>query len=152
MTGGAGGRDLAATAGADTLGGHWGNAIRQAQADRDVVASLRGSRDPLTTLDVPDLLPTADELLERVVSLATTLHQLDGALSPRTTAIIEQRIAAANAEPSGEARDRRLALLEHQRDTLRELTDRRATLVKKIDAALLALARLRYEAKRLRGR
>ena len=152
MTGGGGGRELAATAGADTLAGHWGNAIRQAQADRDVVASLRRSHDPLITLDVPDLLPTADELLERVVALATTLHQLDSALSPRTTAIIEQRIAATSVEPPGEARDRRLALLTHQHETLRELTERRATLAKKIDAALLALARLRYEAKRLRGR
>ncbi|NUQ21522.1 MAG: hypothetical protein HOQ09_11230 [Gemmatimonadaceae bacterium] len=152
MTGGAGGRDLTAAAGADTLAGRWGDAIRQAQADRDVVASLRRLRDPFTTLDVPDLLPTADELLERVVALATTLHQLDGALAPRTTAIIEQRIAAASVEPASEARDRRLALLEHQRSTLRELEERRATLVRKIDAALLALARLRYEAKRLRGR
>lgn len=152
MTGGAGGRDLTAAVEADTLAGRWGSAIRQAQSDRDAVASLRRSRDPFTTLDVPDLLPTADELLARVVSLAGTLHQLDGALAPRTTAIIEQRIAAASVEPASEARDRRLALLEHQRSTLRELEERRATLGRKIEAALLALARLRYEAKRLRGR
>lgn len=152
MTGGAGARDVAASVGADILAGRWGDAVRQAKADRDVVAALRGSRDPLTTLDVPDLLPTADELLERVVSLATTLHQLDGALAPRMVAVVDQRIAAARAEPESEARDRRLALLEHQRATLRELDERRATLVKKIEAALLALARLRYEAKRLRGR
>ncbi|NUO64026.1 MAG: hypothetical protein HOQ11_08330 [Gemmatimonadaceae bacterium] len=152
MTRGAGARDLAATVGADILAGRWGDALRQAQADRDVVAALRGSRDPLTTLDVPDLLPTADELLERVVALAPTLHQLDNALSPRMIAVVDQRIAAARDEPPSDARERRLALLEHQRVTIRDLDERRALLVKKVEAALLALARLRYEAKRLRGR
>jgi len=43
-------------------------------------------------------------------------------------------------------------MLEHQRATLRELDTRRELLVRKMEKALLALARLRYEAKRLRGR
>ena len=152
MTGPVGARNLAATVGADTLAGRWGDAVRQALADRDVVAAARAARAPGTLLDVPDLLPTAEELLERVISIAPTLHQLDGALSPRTLAVVEQRIAAANAEPPGERRTRQLELLERQRATLRELEERRTVLSRKIDSALLALARLRYEAKRLRGR
>jgi hypothetical protein len=152
MTGPAGARDLAATVGAETLAGRWGPAVRQAQADRDAIASLRGARDPRTTLDVPDLLPTAEELLERVLALAPTLHHLDTALAPRMVAIVEQRIAAAHAEPPSERRERQIELLERQRTTLRELDERRAVLSRKIDSALLALARLRYEAKRLRGR
>lgn len=148
---GAGARDLAATVGAETLAGRWGDAVRQAQADRDVVAAMHGTRDPLTTLSVPDLLPTAEELLERVLSLAPTLHHLDNALAPRMVAVVEQRLAAANAEPDSDRRARQIELLERQRATLRELEGRRAVLMKKIDSALLALARLRYEAKRLRG-
>jgi hypothetical protein len=43
-------------------------------------------------------------------------------------------------------------MLEHQRSTLTELESRRDLLSRKMEKALLALARLRYEAKRLRGR
>jgi hypothetical protein len=118
MVSAAGARDLAALVGAETLAGRWGDAVRQAQEDRDAIARARGQRDPRTTLDVPDLLPTAEELLERVISLAPTLHGLDGALAPAA-----------------------LQLLEERRDAL----------ARKMEKALLALARLRYEAKRLRG-
>jgi hypothetical protein len=154
MTGpaGAGARDLAAAVGAETLAGRWGDAVREAQADRDVVAAAQGLRAPGTLLEVPDLLPTANELLDRVLALAPTLHHLDTALEPRGITILEQRIAAARAEPEGERRTRQLEMLERQRATLRELEERRTVLARKLESARLALARLRYEAKRLRGR
>ncbi len=147
----AGARDLAALVGADTLAGRWGNAVRQAQEDRDAIAVARGQRDPRTTLDVPDLLPTAEELLDRVISLAPTLHGLDSALTPGATQALDERIARATGAGASEASARSLAMLEHQRATLRELEARRDTLARKMEKALLALARLRYEAKRLRG-
>ena len=155
MVSAAGARDLAALVGAETLAGRWGDAVRQAQEDRDAIARARGQRDPRTTLDVPDLLPTADELLERVISLAPTLHGLDGALAPAALQLLEERIKRAGAGGEGggggEANARTLAMLEHQRTTLREFEQRRDALARKMEKALLALARLRYEAKRLRG-
>ena len=147
----AGARDLAALVGAETLAGRWGDAVRQAQADRDAIAVARGQRDPLTTLDVPDLLPTAEELLERVIALAPTLHGLDHALTPAALQLLDERIARASDDPASEASVRSLAMLEHQRTTLRELESRRDELARKMEKVLLALARLRYEAKRLRG-
>ena len=152
MVAAAGARDLAALVGADTLAGRWGDAVRQAHQDRDAIAVARGQRDPGTTLDVPDLLPTADELLERVISLAPTLHALDTALAPGTVQLLDERIARASGDPGSEASARSLAMLEHQRTTLNELGSRRDLLARKMEKALLALARLRYEAKRLRGR
>jgi hypothetical protein len=152
MVSAAGARDLAALVGAETLAGRWGNSVRQAQEDRDAIAVARGQRDPRTVLDVPDLLPTADELLERVVSLAPTLHGLDSALAPGALQLLDERIARASRDADGEARSQSLAMLEHQRTTLRELESRRDLLARKMEKALLALARLRYEAKRLRGR
>ena len=151
MVAAAGARDLAALVGAETLAGRWGDAVRQAQEDRDAIARARCQRDPRTTLDVPDLLPTAEELLERVISLAPTLHGLDGALSPAALQLLEERISRAGADGGGEANARTLAMLEHQRTTLREFEERRDALARKMEKALLALARLRYEAKRLRG-
>ena len=147
----AGARDLAALVGAETLAGRWGDAVRQAQEDRDAIAAARGQRDPRTTLAVPDLLPTAEELLDRVISLAPTLHGLDGALAPAATQALDERIAKATDDSASEASARSLAILEHQRATLHDLESRRDTLARKMEKALLALARLRYEAKRLRG-
>ena len=152
MVSAAGARDLAALVGAETLAGRWGNSVRQAQEDRDAIAVARGQRDPRTVLDVPDLLPTAEELLERVISLAPTLHGLDSALTPGVLQLLDERIARAARDPDDEAGARSLAMLEHQRTTLRELESRRDLLARKMEKALLALARLRYEAKRLRGR
>ena len=147
----AGARDLAALVGTDTLAGRWGESVRKAQDDRDAIAVARGQRDPRTTLDTPDLLPTAEELLERVIALAPTLHGLDTALSGDALRLLDERIARAGSERS-EIEARSLAMLEHQRTTLRELDSRRELLARKMEKALLALARLRYEAKRLRGR
>ncbi len=152
MVAAAGARDLAALVGADTLAGRWGDSVRQAQDDRDAIAVARGQRHPMTTLDVPDLLPTAEELLERVISLAPTLHGLDSALAPGALQLLDERIARAASDPTSEASARSLAMLEHQRTTLNELVSRRDLLARKMEKALLALARLRYEAKRLRGR
>lgn len=152
MVSAAGARDLAALVGAETLAGRWGNSVRQAQEDRDAIAVARGQRDPRTILDVPDLLPTADELLERVISLAPTLHGLDSALNPGAIQLLDERISRAASDPGTETSVRTLAMLEHQRTTLRELESRRDLLARKMEKALLALARLRYEAKRLRGR
>jgi hypothetical protein len=148
----AGARDLAALVGAETLAGRWGDAVRKAQDDRDAIAVARGQRDPRTTLDTPDLLPTADELLERVIALAPTLHGLDGALAPGALQLLDERIAPAAGNGESESAARSRAMLEHQRATLRELESRRDQLARKMEKALLALARLRYEAKRLRGR
>jgi hypothetical protein len=151
MVAAAGARDLAALVGAETLAGRWGAAVRQAQEDRDAIARARGQRDPRTTLDVPDLLPTAEELLDRVISLAPTLHGLDGALAPAALRLLEERIARAATAGDSDANERTRAMLEHQRSTLREFEERRDLLAGKVEKALLALARLRYEAKRLRG-
>ena len=148
----AGSRDLAALVGAETMAGRWGEAVRQAHEDRDAIATARGQRDPRTTLDVPDLLPTADELVERVVALAPTLHGLDAALAPAAVQLLDERITIAAGDPTNEASARSLAMLEHQRTTLRDLENRRDQLARKVEKALLALARLRYQAKRLRGR
>jgi non-ribosomal peptide synthetase component F len=152
MVSAAGARDLAALVGADTLAGRWGDTVRQAQEDRDAIAVARGQRDPRTTLAVPDLLPIAEELFDRVISLAPTLHGLDRALAPATLQTLDDQITRAAGDSANEASVRSLAILEHQRTTLRELETRRDLLARKMEKALLALARLRYEAKRLRGR
>jgi hypothetical protein len=152
MVAAAGARNLAALVGAETLAGRWGDAVRQAHEDRDAIAVAKGQRDPRTVLDVPDLLPTAEELLERVISLAPTLHGLDSALTPNAMQLLEERITRAASDPGSEASARSLAMLEHHRTALRELEARRDLLARKMEKALLALARLRYEAKRLRGR
>ena len=87
-----------------------------------------------------------------MISLAPTLHGLDAALTPGAIQLLDERITRAAGDPGSETSVRTLAMLEHQRTTLLELESRRDLLARKMEKALLALARLRYEAKRLRGR
>jgi hypothetical protein len=149
MTARASEQELVARLGADVLAGRWGTAVRQAIADRAAIAlNLAAHNAPAR----PDLLATVDELLTRVTELAPTLHQLDAALAPEMSAAIEQRLAASTRERNDEARSRLTSMLERQRASLAELGERRARLVRQMDAATLAIARVRYETRRLRDR
>ena len=103
---------------------------------------------------IPDVGPTVDALAERVGALALTLHRLDADLGGSSLPTLEQRVIALRAEagpaPTPE-QERRLTLLERQRASIAELTERRRVLAAQLESAGLALQNLRLDLLKLRS-
>jgi hypothetical protein len=101
---------------------------------------------------IPDVLPTVDALVERVAGLAASLHRIDGDVPAELVAQIERRLAAARAEPEGTPdRARKLQLLERQRSSLADLTERRAALAGQMESAQLVLQNIKLDLLKLRS-
>ena len=141
-------------ASAQVLTGPHGTAVRRAAEDRIAVEETLSRLAPAEREMIPDVLPTVVALAERVGSLATTLHGLDADVSAASIASLEQRLASLRAEagesPSPE-QERRLALLERQHGTIKELGNRRTVLASQLESAGLALRNLRLDLLKLRS-
>jgi serine/threonine-protein kinase len=135
----------------EILDGPHGAAIRRAAEDRaailDIAASLRESDRAL----LPDLVPTVESLLGQVAQLALSLHRLEPNIDSRQVEELEARIARVESDADLPDGERRLSLLRRQRDTLRELADRRAALLRQLDNAGLALGSLRLDLIKVRS-
>lgn len=143
--------DLTASLGADVMRGPWGVTAKQVVDDRAAIAGALSAVPASDRASLPEVLPTVDELVRRVLAIVPTIHHIDAALTPNALVIAERRVAAARAEPESPSRDRRLELLERQRRTIAELADRRVVFARQLEAAMLAIAQLRYETLRLRA-
>jgi serine/threonine-protein kinase len=138
----------------DVLAGHYGEIVHRAAADhqavRDTLARLPDSERSM----IPDVAPTVDALAERVGALATTLHRLDADVGGASSRSLEARLAALRAEAAGSPtpeQERRIALLERQRSSISELSDRRSVLASQLESAGLALQNLRLDLLKLRS-
>src|SRR4029079_1667420 len=100
---------------------------------------------------VPDIKPTADALLERVVGLARAIHNMENDVDTAQLAELNARIASLRGDASTPEEERRVALLHHQRDTLDELSRRRTAMTKQMESAALTLGNLRLDLIRLRS-
>lgn len=135
----------------DVLEGSYGETIRQAVSDR---LAIREALSRLDTVDrdmLPDIEPTVTALVDRVASLAQTMHRLDSGLSVGLGHEISDRLVAVRREPASDERDRRVALLERQEETVRDLEARRTALAGRLDSAGMALRTLRLDLVRLRA-
>ena len=138
----------------DVLDGPYGHIVQRAASDhlsvRDTLARL-----PDTERDmIPDVAPTVDALAERVGALAATLHRLDADVGGASLPSLDARLAALRAEAGSEPtseQERRIALLERQRSSIGELSERRAVLVSQLESAGLALQNLRLDLLKLRS-
>ena len=135
-------------------------------APPDVVRSMHGERlrlavddrtairQQMTRLDggersiLPDVLPVANSLVERVLELSGALHQLDRDMGSAADGSLDTRIAEMRGRAVQES-DRTLALLVRQRRSLTELEDRRSLLRSQLDGASIALQNLRLDVLRL---
>ncbi|MEP6618720.1 MAG: protein kinase [bacterium] len=138
----------------DVLNGPYGDAVRRAAGDhaavRDTLARLPASERDM----IPDVGPTVDALAERVGALATTLHRLDSDVGGASPQSLEARVAALRAEAGGNPtpeQERRISLLERQRSSIAELSDRRSVLLSQLESAGLALQNLRLDLLKLRS-
>ncbi|MFL5580877.1 MAG: protein kinase domain-containing protein [Gemmatimonadaceae bacterium] len=144
--------EAAALVSADVLAGPHGESVRRAVEDRAAVADALARMPAADRELIPDVRPTVDSLVERVAALAQSLHRLDADVSPSAVSAIDQRIAAAEAEPDGAPdRERRLGLLRRQRATLDDLLGRRATLHAQLENATLLLQNMKLDLIKLRS-
>jgi serine/threonine-protein kinase len=136
----------------DVLDGPHGAAVRNAVADRRAILGIVEGLSKEDRALLPEIAPTVDALVKRTASLAQMLHRLDIDASAEMIARLEMRIADVEREPeSAVDRERRLALLRRQRDTMRDLAERRAKVAGQLDSAVLTLQNLRLDLVRLRS-
>ena len=135
---------------ADVLQGPHGGAVRRAVADRAQVREIIAKLSSIEKEMLPDVTPTIDGLVERVASIAVTVHRLDADVSGASLAMLDERIAGLQHDTIPES-DRRLTLLQRQRSTLHDLLERRRTLVNQLESAGLALQNLKLDLLKLRS-
>ena len=95
-----------------------------------------------------------EALSQRVGALAATLDRLDADIGSTSVPQLDARLVALRAEAGPEPtseQERRIALLERQRSTIVELTERRSVLAAQLESASLALQNLRYDLTKLRS-
>ena len=136
----------------EVLAGPYGANVRRAVADRTAILATVASLGKSDRDLLPDVVPTVTALVDRVASLAQTVHHLDTDCSPSLMTDLELRIAAVEREPAEAAdRERRLSLLRRQQISMTELATRRARLTGQLDSAGLALQNLKYDLLKLRS-
>jgi serine/threonine-protein kinase len=146
------GDPAAAVVAEDILNGPHGPAIRRAAASRKVINDLLARMTARERQMLPgDIDATVNALVDRVASIGTTLHRLDADANGSTLGSLDERIDGLKRDPETAERERRLALLERQRTTLRDLLERRNTLLAQIESAGLALENLKLDLVRFRS-
>jgi serine/threonine-protein kinase len=136
----------------DVLAGPHGAIVREtyeARAQiRSLLARLPGSEKAL----LPEIMPTVEALTERVRTLAIALHALDTDASPDALVRLQTRIADAEAlAEDAPERARRLELLQRQLSTLTDLAERRVTLERQQEHAVLVLGTMKLDLMKLRS-
>ena len=143
-------RLIAAPVTTQEFGRHAGG-LEQARADR---AAVLGMLEKMTKAEkqlLPDIGPTVDQLLERATDLARSLAALERDIDETQIEKIDVRIAGLELEPSSPDAQRRLALLQQQRQKVEQLVARRARLEEQLESSLLAMQNIRFDLLRLRS-
>lgn len=136
----------------DVLDGRHGHAIRDAVDARRVILDVLAKLPVADKQLLPDIAPSVKGLVERIISLAGALTQLDSDASPEALARLDQRLTDANAlAADAPDRERRVTLLERQRQTLRDLSARRETVAAQLDNASLVLGTMKLDLLKLRS-
>jgi hypothetical protein len=136
----------------ELLEGRFGATLRRAADNyRSVAAHVEGLSSAHRAL-LPGVEPIARELLDRVVSIAAAMDSLDSELDVAKIRVLDERVAAAEREASGDAEsERRLSLLRKQRSSWRELGESRSRLHARFESASLMLENLALDVLRLRS-
>jgi serine/threonine protein kinase len=136
----------------DVLEGMHGGAIKRAAEARRVISDMLRRTTPKEREMLPvDLEATVNALVDRVASVAVTLHRLDTDANGTSLGSLDKRIEALKLEMETPERERRLALLERQRSTLHDLMERRTALLSQLESASLALDNLKLDMVRFRS-
>ena len=127
-------------------------AVRRATADRAAILEAVRRMSKADKRMIPDVVPTVNALVERVASLAPTLHRLDADLQPNSIDRLDERIADVERQaPLTPEAERKLALLQRQRSSVQDLMKRRDTLLGQLESAGLLLQNLKLDLIKVRS-
>jgi serine/threonine protein kinase len=142
-------RDLPA-ASRDEFGTHTVD-VQQARSDRKAILRVVDNLPQSEKKLLPDVIATADGLLNRAEDLARTLQAMSGGVDLNGVARIEQKLGAARGQPDGPERDRQVSLLERQRQALNDLLGRRRQVEEQLQSCVIAMQNVRYDLLRLKS-
>lgn len=143
---------LGAMVSQDILDGSHGPAVRRALASRQIIGDLLKRMTVKEREMLPkDIGETVKALVERVASIAVTLHRLDSEANGATLGSLDDRLETLKRDRETPEIERRIALLERQRSTLRDLLERRSALLSQLESAGLALENLKLDLVRFRS-
>ncbi len=125
--------------------------VLQAHGDRVAIYKLLDRLPASERQLLPEISSTVDGLYNRACDLARTLQAMDTNFTESGLEQIEQRLDALRREPDDAERARRLALLEKQRQTIRDLQGRRAQVAAHLESCVLAMQNVRFDLLRLRS-
>jgi len=134
----------------DELGSHAAS-IEQAGRDRAAILGMLERMPKSERKMLPDVGPTVDQLLGRATDLARTLAALERDIDTAAEDKIDLRITALETEPPSADRERRISLLQRQRQTVHDLVARRVALGSQLESCLLAMQNVRLDLLRLRS-
>jgi len=142
---------IAALPGSPAEFGRRTGAIEQARKDRAAILAMVERMSKSERKMLPDILPTVDQLLQRASDLARTLAVLDRDILGDSFEKIEARIAALREESDSTDLERRVSLLERQRQTIAELSRRQEVLAAQFESCVLAMQNVRFDLLRMRS-
>ncbi len=136
----------------EVLDGAHGASVREAYDARGQIRSLLARLPESEKALLPEILPTVEALVERVRTLAVALHSLDTDASPDALVRLQRRVSEAEAMPEhAPERTRRIELLQRQLATLTDLAERRTTLARQQEHAVLVLGTMKLDLMKLRS-
>ena len=126
-------------------------AVEQARNDRTAVLAMLEKMSKAERTMLPDVGPTVDGLLERATDLGRTIAALERDIDEHALDKLDARISALGQEPTGSDRERRITLLQQQRQKVTQLAERRGKLSAQFEACVLAMQNVRFDLLRLRS-
>ena len=131
--------------------GHDAEPVQQARSDRKAILRIVDRLPKSERKLLPDIVATADALLNRAEELARMLHAMSGSVDERALARLEEKMAATRRQPEGAERERQIGLLTRQRQALTDLLTRRQLVADQLESCVLAMQNVRFDLLRLRS-
>ena len=131
--------------------GKYAEQIEQMRKDQAAILQTVQKLPEADKLLLPDVVQTVDSLMERAMELGRALAGMDSGLGVETVEELDSRIAALKEDDVEAEDNRRLDLLQRQRDSFVELKDRRETVEAQFESCLLAVQNVRFDLLRLRS-
>src|SRR5437588_527040 len=131
--------------------GHETESIQQARSDRKAILRIVDRLPKSERKLLPDIVVTADALLNRAEELARMLQAMSGSVDQGALRRLEEKIEATKRQPDGVERDRQVRLLHRQRQTLTDLLTRRQLVGDQLESCVLAMQNVRFDLLRLRS-
>ena len=120
--------------------------VEQVYKDRQAILRRYEKLAPAVRKDLADIHETVDGLYSRASELARTLHLMDTDIRGEgDIARIDEKLAALQAEPDRDQRNRQIDLLERQKRTLADLSAQRSQVASHLESCVLAMQNLRLD-------